>query len=100
MKYTIITGLLFSNLCFAGSKYESIAEHSWRKSFSSHTYCKDMHLSISCVENEIAVLCETAPISKPGDMNCYELLEILAFIDASKSETGKMEIIGKSHPTW
>ena len=100
MKAAIITGLLLTELCLAGSKYDSIAEKSWKESFSNHLYCRDMKLSISCVENEIAVLCETAPISKPGDMNCYELIEILAFIDASKSETGELEIIGKSHPTW
>lgn len=100
MKFIIISGLLFSNLCFAASEYESIAEKSWKISFSKHHYCADMQLSVSCVENEIAVLCETSPVSKSGDMNCYELIEILAFIDASKSETSEIEIIGKSHPSW
>ena len=84
----------------AQNSFDTIAKESWNKEFSNHLYCKNSELQVSCVENEISVLCETAPIAKSGDMDCYSLVEIFAFIPAEKSETGELVVVGKSHPSW
>ena len=92
--------MFFTGIASAAESNEIVAELSWRNSFKNYTMCADMNLEVRCVENEISVLCETHPVAKSGDADCYDLLEIISFIPASKTVSGAVEIIGKAQPTW
>ena len=100
MKKLIISINLWSSFAFCSTSYETTARESWLQRFSTHIYCGDRDLTIKCIENNLAVLCESYPTSMAGDADCYRLIEILSFLPAVRSDTGKLEIIGRYQPDW